>query len=211
MPRSLLQALADRVLYRGGYFRMVDATSTRSAEAMATSIAEAFAPRRVIDYGCGTGSLLASLQAEGIAVAGTEYSALARSYCRAKGIEVIPLDLREPSATPPLGTADVAVSLEVAEHLPETAASGFVRLLASTAPIVVFGAATPGQGGQGHVNEQPHAYWIGRFASLGMPFDDRLSLGFRDAWRLAGVDSWYADNAMVFRRLPSHSEGGKQG
>lgn len=200
MPPSIFSVIADRLLYRGGYFRMVDATSMRSAAPMAESIAAAFAPSRVIDYGCGTGSLLAALRSLGVAVVGTEYSSLARRYCRAKHVETVPVDLREPPSRPPLGPADVALSFEVAEHLPAAAADGFVRLLTATAPIVVFGAATPGQGGQGHVNEQPHAYWIERFERLGSMWDRNTSLRFRESWHAAGVEAWYADNVMVFRR-----------
>jgi len=207
MPPSILQSIADRILYRGGYFRMVDATSTRSARPMAESIVRALQPTRVVDYGCGTGSLLAALQSLGVTVAGTEYSHVARRVCRGKGLSPIPLDLRRAPPVPPLGKADVALSFEVAEHLPATAADGFVKLLASTAPAVVFGAATPGQGGQGHINEQPHEYWISRFSERGFVWDEALSLGFRESWRAAGVDFWYADNAMVFRQPPACHEG----
>jgi len=199
MPPSLIQAITDRFLYRRGYFRMVNATSLRSAEPMAASIAADFRPGRVIDYGCGTGSLLVALRGLGIAVAGTEYSRLARRMCAAKGLQALAIDLRSPPVEPPLGPADVAVCFEVAEHLPASAADGFVGLLAATAPVVVFSAATPGQGGQGHVNEQPHDYWISRFVARGMTWDRGRSLAFRESWQNAGVDSWYADNVLVFR------------
>lgn len=205
MLPSIFAAITDRLLYRGGYFRMVDATSTRSAAPMAESITAAFTPSRVIDYGCGTGSLLAALRSRGIAVAGTEHSGVARRLCAAKGFHPLPLDLRSPPVQPPLGTADVAVSFEVAEHLPATSADGLVGLLAATAPIVVFGAATPGQGGRGHVNEQPHDYWIAKFKSRGMEWDRTRSLAFRESWRADSVDFWYADNALVFRRDTSPS------
>lgn len=203
----MLQAIYDRVLYRTGYFRMVDATSARSAEPMAESIVGAFSPSRVIDYGCGTGSLLLAIRSRGVAVAGTEYSQLARRYCQKKGLDPLPLDLRDPPVVPPLGKSDVAMSFEVAEHLPQAVATDFVRLLSATAPAVVFGAATPGQGGQGHINEQPHEYWISRFSERGFVWDEALSLGFRESWRAAGVDFWYADNAMVFRQPPACHEG----
>ena len=205
MPPSILQMIADRLLYRRGYFRMVDATSSRSAEPMAASIAAAFKPARVIDYGCGTGSLLSAFRSLGIAVAGTEYSWLARRICETKGLAPLPIDLRTPPPQPPLGHADVAVSFEVAEHLPASAADSLVTLLAATAPVVVFSAATPGQGGQGHINEQPHDYWMSRFANKRMAYDDTQSADFRESWQAAGVDFWYADNVLVFRQEEDNS------
>lgn len=203
MLPNLLQSITDRILYRRGYFRMVDATSARSAPAMAKSIVDAFAPRRIVDYGCGTGSLLGCLRSLGVEARGTEFSAVARQSCRIRGLDVVGLDFRRAPSKPPFGEADVATSFEVAEHLPAFAGEVLVRLLASTAPMVVFSAATPGQGGQGHINEQPHSYWIEAFARHGMSWDARQSREFQVAWRESHVESWYCDNVMVFRLLES--------
>ncbi len=62
---------------------------------------------------------------------------------------------------------DLAMTIEVAEHLPEKAANGFCASLASASDYILFSAAIPGQGGLGHVNEQPLPYWVARFWNLG--------------------------------------------
>ena len=49
---------------------------------------------------------------------------------------------------PPAGRADVAVSTEVAEHLPESAADRFVELLTALAPVAVVTAALPDRAGR---------------------------------------------------------------
>src|SRR5579862_3100091 len=54
---------------------------------------------------------------------------------------------------------DLAMSFEVAEHLPPDAAKGFVDSLTRLAPLVLFSAAIPFQGGVGHINEQWPEYW----------------------------------------------------
>ena len=54
---------------------------------------------------------------------------------------------------------DLAQSLEVAEHLPQARAATFVSDLVAHAPVVLFSAASPGQGGENHINEQPAEYW----------------------------------------------------
>jgi hypothetical protein len=93
----------------------------------------------------------------------------------------------------------VAYCFEVAEHVLAEFADALVSLLAKTAPIVVFTAAPPGQGGSGHVNEQPADYWIAKFAANDMShrpdLDARVSAGFASAHSL-----WLAANVHVFVR-----------
>jgi hypothetical protein len=62
------------------------------------------------------------------------------------------VDLERPPA--PDRRFDLAMSVEVAEHLAPATADGFVTLLTALAPVVLFSAAIPGQGGVEHVNEQ---------------------------------------------------------
>jgi len=49
---------------------------------------------------------------------------------------------------------DLAVSMEVAEHLPEQVSEPYIDLLTRLSRVVVFTAARPGLGGSDHVNEQ---------------------------------------------------------
>jgi hypothetical protein len=90
---------------------------------------------------------------------------------------------------------DLAVSLEVAEHLPAEVAEGFVESLTLLAPVVLFSAAAPYQGGDQHVNEQWPAYWAERFASRGYVGVDCLR---RQIWGNSEVDWWYAQNAFLY-------------
>ncbi|MEI8226798.1 MAG: methyltransferase domain-containing protein [Planctomycetota bacterium] len=178
---------------------MVDATSRRSAQAMAESIFRLCEPSRLIDYGCGTGSLIAALRELGTDAVGTEFSGAARRYCRAKKLCVVPIDFRKPQRLLPLGAADVATSFEVGEHIAERYAANLIGLIARTAPLVVFSAATPGQGGHGHVNEQPHVYWEELFSREGFVRDNQATQSFRANWAKAGVETWYSANVMVLK------------
>ena len=58
-------------------------------------------------------------------------------------------------------------SLEVAEHLPASAAEQFVDNLVAHSAVVLFSAATLGQGGEHHVNERPYSYWRDLFSDRG--------------------------------------------
>ncbi len=90
---------------------------------------------------------------------------------------------------------DLACSLEVAEHLPQAAAEDFVRLLVAAAPVVLFGAAIPGQGGPGHVNEQRQSWWAAKFARHGYVAVDCIRPA---VWHVPDVEWYYAQNILVY-------------
>jgi hypothetical protein len=144
--------------------------------------------------GCGDGQWTIALARSGVRTIGVDSADIAR--------EVHPLatflahDLTELSPGS-LGESDICVCLEVSEHLPAAAAGVLVALLASSSDLVLFSAAVPGQGGTGHVNEQPHSYWIDRFSSHGFLPDQTWRDRFDDRSQVA---SWYRQNMIVFER-----------
>jgi SAM-dependent methyltransferase len=191
-------ALPHDAIYTALYFAELDVTASSSAPAIATSIARRFEPRSVIDVGCGTGALLAALKQLGVATLGLEHAEAARVVCRQRGLDVRDFDLE--GDTDAAGDRfDLAVCLEVAEHLPARAGDRLVALLCRIAGTVLFTAATPGQGGTDHVNERPHAYWVARFRRHGFTLDEGPTRAIRAEWRAAGTADWYSCNALVFR------------
>jgi SAM-dependent methyltransferase len=193
-------------VYNAPYFAGVDKHAMQSAGTIAASIVEDFAPARVADVGCGTGALLAELEARGVDVRGLEYSEAALDYCRVRGLNVLRVDLEAPVSMDVIGPCDVAVSQEVAEHLPARVAGQLVELLCQAERGVVFSAAQPGQGGSDHVNEQPPAYWISRFEQHGFVCDNERTERWRKAWIERGVRWWYCQNLLVFVRARPHHE-----
>jgi hypothetical protein len=85
--------------------------------------------------------------------------------------------------------------MEVAEHLPEARAEGLVGDLVRLAPVVLFSAAIPGQGGTGHINEQYLSYWVNHFAAR-----DYVLLDFirPSLWNDERCDWWYRQNVVLF-------------
>lgn len=151
-----------------------------------------------IDVGCGTGNYVAALRAVGINTNGYEYSARARRIAaRRLGLMLHPLDLAEHPSFP---RVDLALSLEVAEHLPPALGDRLVTALALAAPLVLFSAAARGQGGIGHVNEQPRAYWLDRFSRVGYAYDARTTAAIAEACQRAVHGApWIAANICLFR------------
>jgi len=195
------QLLGHDWIYDSDYYdRDVEGPAARSAGSIANSILNDFNATCVIDVGCGTGALLEALHDKGCEVFGLEYAEAALGYCRARRLNVAKFDL-ERNVFNDNRTFDVAVSMEVAEHLPETVADRYVDLLTRLSRVVVFTAAPPGQGGTDHVNEQPPSYWISKFQRRGFEHAEALSLRWRESWMAAGdVQSWYYNNLMIFRR-----------
>lgn len=191
-------------VYDAGYYDFIDHHAVQSADVMADSIVGTFQPRTVLDVGCGSGALLDALRRRGVEGTGLEYSQAGLARCRSRRLTVHRYDLTS-GTIPSLAEAyDVVVSFEVAEHLPETHADAFVALLTGSTRCVAFSAATPGQGGSDHVNEQPHEYWLGKFAARSFRCDvdetERWRRSWADAEAAGRIAWWYARNVIVVRR-----------
>lgn len=199
--KHIYRVLSHNAVYDADYYES-KVHAARSAGVIAQSIVAHIVPRpqTVIDVGCGTGALLEALRAQGCEVCGLEYSDAALARCRSVGLRVVKCDLEADEVFVD-GKFDLAVSMEVAEHLPEKVAGRFVDLLCGLADRIVFTAAPPGQGGTDHVNEQPAEYWVDMFRKRGFRHDAGLSESWRESWRSSQrVQSFYYDNVMVFRR-----------
>jgi len=199
LPEPLRRFVRNRLVrpgYSPAFFDHLDEMQAASYDVMAASIVEQLHPRFVVDVGCGSGALLAALASRGVRTLGLEGSPAGVACARRRNIDVRLADLTQPFTVEP---CDAVISLEVAEHLPETAADRFVASLASAAPHIVFSAATPGQGGHDHINEQPHGYWLEKFSVHGFGADEETTEAVRQHWRDRGVASWYCKNVFFLR------------
>ena len=171
----------------------LDRTRT-SAETIVPLVIERVRPRSVVDLGCGTGVWLEAFARHGIEdYVGVDGDWVPRDELRIPAERFVPARLDRPLD---LGRRfDLAVTLEVAEHLPEHRADVFVRNVVQHAPCVLFSAAIPHQGGTDHVNEQWPDYWAERFAAHGyVPVDGIRPL----VWSNAAVFPFYRQNMLVF-------------
>ena len=74
---------------------------------------------------------------------------------------------------------DLAWSVEVLEHIPE----GYLKNVFKdfrNCKFVIFTAAPPGWGGEGHVNERDEKYWIKKFSNEGFKFDQNTTNQIRE-------------------------------
>ena len=156
---------------------------------------------RLADIGCGTGTFLAAgLELGAQAVFGIEGDWVTQSMLDDARITFEPRDLEQAFTGPQV---DLALSLEVAEHLSSDRAESFVHDLVAMAPAVLFSAAIPGQGGVGHLNEQWQSYWATLFSGQGYRAYDVMRPRI---WTDEAVPAWYRQNAILYL----HPELGEQ-
>ena len=174
--------------------RAWDELSLSSARVVLPLVFALRRPASVIDVGCLYGSWAAVCRELGVEdVVGIDGDYVDRRALRIPERSFVAHDLAE--SLKPTRTFDLAVSLEVAHYLPESRAAGFVADLCALAPVVLFSAAIPCQGGRGHVNEQWPAYWAERFASQRYTPVDCVR---DEVWDNATIASWYAQNTLLF-------------
>lgn len=89
----------------------------------------------------------------------------------------------------------LAMSLEVAEHIPEEKADQFIDELTALSDIVLFSAAIPHQRGARHVNEQYPSYWIEKFRKRGYEVTDCIR---KMVWNSEDVRGFYAQNIFLY-------------
>jgi SAM-dependent methyltransferase len=188
--------LKRRVSYTREWFAARESATERSAGAMVPFLFGLAHPRSVVDVGCGLGSWLMAFREQGVEeVLGIDGDHVARDLLRIPADQFRALDLREPFD---LGqTFDLALSLEVAEHIPAEAAHSFVESLTRLAPVIVFSCAVPRQGGTGHVNEQWPDYWANIFSEYHFVSIDAVRPRF---WSDDRVRYFYAQNTILYVR-----------
>jgi predicted O-methyltransferase YrrM/SAM-dependent methyltransferase len=169
-------------------------SSAREIIPLLLDLLQPILPKSVVDVGCGTGSWLAAFHKLGIAdCLGIDGDYVDRTILQIPLNQFQSADLKQPLQIN--RKFDLAISLEVAEHLPATCAENFVNSLTQLAPVILFSAAIPFQGGVEHVNEQWPQYWVYYFQKNGYAVIDCLR---KKIWNNDKVEPWYAQNILIF-------------
>lgn len=185
--------------YDPAFYSEIEAGCIRSAEVVVPLVLRTVSPTSMIDVGCGTAAWAAAFARSGVPLAhGVDGSWVPQGRLR------IPVDcfcigdLEGPDhvwRNRLRQHYDLAVCLEVAEHLPGHRAKTLIGTLTGLAPMVLFSAAVPGQGGVGHVNEQWLDHWQEQFDRCGFRLFDIVRAA---VWDDETVEPWYAQNIVLF-------------
>lgn len=187
--------MAGGRFYDAKFYRELEPTR-QSAHEILPLVFEILKPGAIVDVGCGTGHWLAEAVALGVSdVFGVDGEWAQKAKLEIPKDKFLAHDLAAPLTLN--RKFDLAVSLEVAEHLPASQARSFVEMLSSAADTVLFSAAIPGQGGRHHVNEQWPEYWADVFAQFGFDCFDLLR---PKIWHNPRVLWYYRQNCFIYAR-----------
>jgi SAM-dependent methyltransferase len=180
--------------YDPAFFARNREGSARSAEAILSLAFDLIRPASVIDVGCGIGVWLAVASRLGARrVLGIDGPWVPRDALLIPAESFLEHDLE--TRVPRQRRFDLAVCVEVAEHLDPARGDSLVEDLCELADVVLFSAAIPGQGGDAHHNEQWPSYWRDRFARRKYALVDC----FRpQLWDDDQVEWWYAQNTFLY-------------
>ncbi|MFL5241322.1 MAG: class I SAM-dependent methyltransferase [Gemmataceae bacterium] len=184
----------SKVLYDEAFFDTSGEESLRSARIIVPLLMNLLNPRSVIDVGCAVGSWLKAFAENGVEdYLGIDGDYVDRGKLLIDSQRFRAMDLAH--LTPVGRTSDLAVCLEVGEHLPTRVSPRLVEMLVATAPAVLFSAAIPGQGGTQHVNEQWPFFWQRLFSRHNYV---RLDPIRRHICFDSRVESYYRQNILLY-------------
>jgi SAM-dependent methyltransferase len=153
-------------------------------------------PESLLDVGCGTGTWLRAAMDLGVSV-----------VLGIDGVVVSPEELHVPKSkieylnlSKPFNLRrrfDVALCLEVAEHLPDSSSDDLISSIVIHSDSILFSAACPEQPGQHHVNCQWPTYWQKLFNDHGFACDDSIRW---QIWEDTQIPPWYRQNIFWARR-----------
>jgi len=147
----------------------------------------------VVDLGCGVGTWLSVLEKQNIDVLGIdgpwvdqEFLEIKKQNFKRKNLEE-KLNLNK--------KFDLAISLEVAEHLRENKSDIFIQNLTELSDYILFSAAIPFQGGKLHYNEQWQEYWESKFELANFKAIDLVR---PQIWNNKNIPVHYRQNIILY-------------
>lgn len=194
--------------YSGEFHLLRHQETSYAAERILSIVLREFPDiRSSVDVGCGVGTFLLTLANHGVSeILGVEGDWVDRNMLVVPRGNIAAANLRNP---PDLGKRyDLAICLEVAEHLPAEDAERFISWLCSASDLILFSAAVPRQGGVNHLNEAWQSYWAHFFADHGFYHIDLIRPLI---WEDQAIPFWYRQNTLVYVKEGSSVSRGQCG
>ncbi|MDP3822967.1 MAG: methyltransferase domain-containing protein [Burkholderiales bacterium] len=182
--------------YGDDFYAYQQIGSLASARSVAPVVMRHLRPATILDVGCGAGAWVRAYEECGAPyVVGIDADYVRPDQLLFDSARFHAIDV---AGVFRMGREfDLVQCLEVAEHLEPSTGEALLDNLVAHAPLVLFSAAPPGQGGENHINERPYDYWRDRFQARGYALYDFLRPHLR--YRRS-VEHWYRYNMLLFAR-----------
>lgn len=169
------------------------------------AIMEVFNPKTLIDVGCAIGDFVQWFADHDVIAFGIEGSMAAAKYAICPD-RIIYMDMRDPILHN--FYCDLAMSIEVAEHIEPEFAEVYVENMTKLANNLLLTIAGPGQKGHHHVNLQPIGYWDNLFNKLNyfrdLKAEDRIEELLYAHRRNRWIDT-ILNNLAIYRKATGDS------
>ena len=184
-------------------FYLDNRTRIKSAEEFLSHLFKYYKPKSLVDVGCGRGAWLKVAQNLGVnnllGIDGKwNKEKLILKNTKKSKVKFIYKNLNHFFKAEK--KYDLAICLEVAEHLNSSSAVNLVKSIINLSNTIVFGAAYNMQGGVMHINEREHSYWGKLFLNNNFIVFDI----FRpNLWKRNNISFWYRQNTFLFVKKKS--------
>ena len=176
----------------------------RSAGIITNVLHDLFQPKRLVDLGSGCGVYSHFFSLKGVEVHAIDGVAPPTEHSYPVSLEI--RDLTAPIENV-WGNFDIALCLEVAEHIPEHLADAFLSNITRFSDRLILSAAQPNQGGHHHVNEQPKRYWVAKLAQKDFAYNRRETGRIQTALAAARPPyMWMAEQISVYEKVKSPAQ-----
>ncbi|OCX70071.1 hypothetical protein A6M27_09980 [Acidithiobacillus thiooxidans] len=182
-------------IYDNNFYVDESETATKSAHSIITYLLNELnhKPISVIDIGCGLGDFLQEFDKFDIKeMLGVDGNHVPINKLSIPEDKFMVHDLRTELKIEK--KFELAICLEVAEHIEEKYANVLVKSITDASDLVLFSAAIPGQGGTNHVNEKWPEYWQKKFQEYDYIMLDYLR---EKLWNSRNIAWWYKQNIMI--------------
>ena len=177
--------------YDAGFYDTISQGAEFSAMEVVPKIINLYNPNTVVDVGCGRGIWAKEFERKSCLVTGIDGPWVTDPLIA----DFRPIDISQEFDIN--ARFDVAVCLEVAEHLPVWRAQSFVQDLCKLSDTIVFSAAIPFQTGTHHINCQWQSWWASIFWQEGYGANDALRW---QMWNNVSIEPWYRQNMVIYEK-----------
>lgn len=181
-------------IYSESFYKSRNTDTKKSAEIILELLFRFFHPKSMVDFGCGVGTWLYVGKNLGV----QEILGIEGDWLDIKHLVINKESFTHKDLSKKIDLKrkfELAISLEVAEHIDASYADIFVENLTVSSDVILFSAAIPGQRGSGHINEQWPEYWIQKFIENGF---EPLDIVRPKIWQIEEVKTWYRQNTILF-------------